>query len=302
MFPVLFSIGHFSVSTFGIFLALSFLYGLFLVWRLARAWELNEERVLDLTLITFMGALIGARLVFAIESSEIGFNVSKLILINKIPGFSLWGGLLGGFLTLAFFSKKLNFDFWQAADCASVGLLGGLIFSSLGCFLAGCNVGIQSQLFFAIPIVGMVGKRIPVQLIEMMLFIILLQKVWLQATHFHPRGKIFAISIIFIGMIKLITEPLKDIKNHYIFSLSFVILGLIIFYKVTKRDALLDLKDILVFPLKFGAETNFRKLVISSIKKSWYNQKVAFLYGFKSLFKRIRRLNVSISHKNSKYY
>lgn len=302
MLPTLFSIGNFSISTFGIFLAASFLYGIFLSWRLARAWELNEEKVLDLILITFMGALIGARLVYAIESSEIGLNVSKLILIHKIPGFSLWGGLLGGFLFLAFFSKKLNFDFWQSADVASVGLLGGLIFSSLGCFLAGCDVGIQSQLFFSVPIVGMIGKRIPVQLIEMMLFIILLKKVWLVATHFHPRGKIVAISIIFIGIIKLATEPLKEIKTNLFFSVVLIILGLIIFYKVTKRDVLSDLKNMISFPLKVISVPNFRKAVFASIKKSWYNQKVAVLYGFKSLFKKVRRLNVSISHKNSKYY
>ena len=47
MLPVLFSIGKISVSSFGIFLALGILLGIFLVWRLSRAWDLDEEKILD---------------------------------------------------------------------------------------------------------------------------------------------------------------------------------------------------------------------------------------------------------------
>lgn len=302
MLPTLFSIGNFSVSTFGIFLATSFLYAIFLVWRLARAWELNEERVLDLTLVTFIGGLIGARLYFAVENSTFGFDFLKIILIHKYPGFSFWGGLLGGFLTLTFFTKRVKIDFWQAADFASVGLLGGLIISNIGCLLGGCDVGIQSNLFFAIPVVGVVGRRIPTQLIEALLLSILLQKVWSTATHFHPRGKILSVSLIFIGIIKLLTQPLKQVKEDLLFSVILIFLGLIILYKVTKRDLLKDFKDIIFFPPKFLTDSHFRRLIMVELKKSWYNQKVSISLNFRNLFKKARSLNVGFSHKNSKYY
>lgn len=303
MFPTLFSIGNFSVSTFGVFLAASFLYGIFLIWRLARAWELNEEKVLDLTLLTFMGGLVGARLYFAIENPTFGFDFLKIILIHKYPGFSFWGGLLGGFLALTFLAKRVKIDFWQAADFASVGFLGGLIIANIGCLLGGCGVvGIKSQLFFALPMSGFLGKRIPTQLIEALLLLILLRRVWSTATHFHPRGKIVAISFIFIGMIKLITQPLKQSQGDLLFSIILIFLGLTIFYRVTKRDFLKDFKEIIFFPARLLTDLHLRNLVVSSVKKNWYNQRVSIILLLRNLFKRVRRLNVSISHKNSKYY
>src|ERR1035437_2093730 len=101
MFPVLFIIPGKSVSSFGIFLALGFLYGVFLIWRLSRAWDLDEEKVLDLTLFTFLGGLIGARLYFALENPQIfTANILRLVLVTKYTGFSFWGAILGGWLTL----------------------------------------------------------------------------------------------------------------------------------------------------------------------------------------------------------
>ncbi len=159
MYPVLFSIGKFPVSSYGVFLALGFLFGIFLVWRLCRAWDLDEEKTLDLTLLTILGGVLGARIVFVIENFKF-FLTSPLsaILIYRIPGFSFWGGILGGFLALYFLVKRSRMDFWQAADIASVGFFAGVIFSDLGCFAGGCNVGIPLKAFFAVPMVGFLGQ------------------------------------------------------------------------------------------------------------------------------------------------
>ena len=109
MFPVLFSIGNFAVSSFGVFLALGFLLAVFLIWRLSRAWDLDEEKVLDLTLLTFLGGLIGARVYFVMEHWDFfAANFTKAILFYKFPGFSFWGGVLGGWLTLFYFSKRFH--------------------------------------------------------------------------------------------------------------------------------------------------------------------------------------------------
>src|SRR3990167_9200013 len=154
MFPVLFSIGSFAVSSFGFFLALAFLVGLFLVWRQARAWDFDEEKIIDLTLLTSLGALIGSRIYFVL----INFNFFtadfyRVILITKYPGFSFWGAFLGGWLTLYFFSRRFKMDFWQVADIAAIGFLGAQIFGNLGCLLGGCGVGIPSE-FLGVKMVG----------------------------------------------------------------------------------------------------------------------------------------------------
>ena len=295
MLPVLFSIGKFSVSSFGIFLSLGFIFGVFLVWRLSRAWDLDEEKILDLTLLTFVGGLFGARIYFGISHlSEFALSPLKIIFFTKYPGFSFWGGFLGGWLTLFYFVYRQKRDFWQIADIASVGFLGGLILSDIGCFLGGCGVGSQTSSFLGVPMVGLIGKRWPVQLFEAFLFTIILSNIWNKATHFHQRGKIVSLCLILIGLVKLILEPLRATsKGDYIFSLTLLILGITIFYKVTKRNLIFDAKSFLKFTLN-------RHLVLVAIKKEWYNQKTSFTWKFRNFKKLLERLHVKFSLKNNR--
>jgi len=165
MLPVLFSIGPITVSSFGFFLSLAFLFATFLLWRLAHGWDLNEEKILDLIILSFFGGLIGARIFFIMLNFNLfSFDLGKMLLVTKYPGLNFWGGFLGGWLTLNFFTRRFKMDFWQVADLAAIGLLGGLILGDLGCFLGGCSFGVPSNSFFAVPMVGVIGKRFPVQL------------------------------------------------------------------------------------------------------------------------------------------
>lgn len=284
MFPVLFSIGNIAVSSFGIFLVLGFLYGLFLIWRLTRAWDLNEEKILDITLLTFVGGLIGARLYFVIVNLQyFAASPMNIILINKAPGFSFWGGFLGGWLTLFFFARRKRFDFWQLADIAFVGFLGGLIFSEIGCFLGGCNIGITSKAFFAVTQVGFVGKRLPIQLLEGLLLTLSLMKIWAQATHFHQRGKIAGLGLIMVGIIQLILEPFKQNHSAVIFPVLFVILGVVILYRIKKQNPVVHLKAILASSIRFFVDSKARKGVVQNIVKSCYNQKITIGWKLKNL-------------------
>lgn len=298
MFPVLFSIGTLSVSSYGVFLAAGFLLAIFLVWRLSRAWDLDEEKILDLTLLTFLGGLIGARLYFAIEHLQFfASSPLKIILINKYPGFSFWGAFLGGWLTLYFLIRRFKLNFWQVADIASVGFLGGLIFSDLGCFLGGCNVGIPSNAFFATTMVGQLGRRWPVQGLEALLLAISLFKIWSQATHFHQRGKIVSMSLIYLGVIKLLMEPVKQVQRGYFFDIVLTALGIAIFYRVTSRNIASDIKNTANFILSLIREKDVRIRVLQQIKKSWYNQKTLIYWQIRSLKKILRKINVRLSYK-----
>ena len=293
MFPVLFTVAGISISSLGVFLAAGFLLSIFLIWRLARAWDLDEEKVLDLTLLTFIGGLFLSRLYFILDSLQIfGFSALKWVHIFKYPGFSFWGGVLGGWLSLYIFARRLKLDFWQVADIASVGFLGGLILSDLGCFFGGCSVGLRSNLFFAVPMVGVIGKRLPVQAIEALFLSLILVRIWSKATHFHIRGKIVSLTLIFLGLTKLILEPLKEIHGPgYYFDTLLIVLGVTIFYRVTKRNIFKDLQNAPKFARAYFS--------LQNLNKTWYNQKAYFSWKLRSIKKllllSLRRLNVKFS-------
>lgn len=301
MFPILFSIGKIPVSSYGVFLALGFLIGVFLIWRLSRAWDLDKEKVLDLSLLTFLGGLIGARLYFV--SQHLQFFLKHfwdIIFFYKAPGFSFWGAILGGWLTLFYFAGRKKMDFWQIGDIASIGLLIGLIFSDLGCFLGGCNIGIQSKLFFAVNMVGSLGERFPVQALEAASFFVVLLKLWSSSTHFHQKGKILSLAFIFIGIIKFLLEPLRASHDESSY-LSFIlcILGISIFYKVTKRSLRSDLRNFAAFVYRFSKDSLTRKYIMDRLKKGWYNRKTSFFWKLRNLKKNLRRINVRVSYKNN---
>lgn len=296
MLPVLFSIGSLSLSSFGFFLALGFVFGIFLVWRLCRAWDLDEERSLDLTLLTFLGGLLGARVYFAVLNLQYFIaSPANLIMINRVPGLSFWGGILGGWLTLYFFAKRFRMDFWQLADIALVGVLGGLILSDIGCFLGGCNIGMPSRAFFAVTMVGNLGTRWPIQILEALLLSVSLVKIWSEATHFHQRGKVASLGFIYLGIIKLIVAPLKQDHSGRAFSLIFILLGLTIYYRVTKQHPLTHLKMLRKSLARFIFEPEVRKRVVQTFYKRLYNQKMVISWRLRNLKKLLRRSNVKFS-------
>ncbi|MBI3103410.1 prolipoprotein diacylglyceryl transferase [Candidatus Daviesbacteria bacterium] len=301
MLPVLFSIGNISVSSFGVFLGMGFLAGGFLIWRLSRAWDLDEEKILDLSLLTFLTGLIGARIYFVLENwAYFSDSFLKIILFTKYPGFSFWGAFLGGFLGLAYFTRRLRQGFWQFADIFSVGFLAGVIFGNVGCFLGGCNAGAISN-FLSVPLVGMVGRRFPVQILESMLLFLVLIKLWSQATHFHQRGKIISLSLIYLGAVQLITQPLKASHEDFPFSLVLIILGVTIFYRITKGNPILDVQLFVKFIKGLFFDPQYRRMYFLKLSKDWYNQKVAFLWHLRNLNKLVRRLNVKFSRKDPKF-
>jgi len=276
-------------------LALGFLLGIFLVWRLCRAWDLDEEKILDITLLTLLGGLLGARVYFAIENLQVFSLPLNLILINKAPGLSFWGGILGGWLTLYFLARRKRLNFWQLADIAVVGLLGGLIMSDIGCFLGGCDVGSPSKAFFAVTMVGSIGKRWPIQIMEALFLTVSLTNVWSQATHFHQRGKIVSLAFVYIGISKLVLEPFRQDHSGVVFSAVFILLGATIFYRLTKQTPLIHLKVLGQFLIKFFTDPKARLDVVQTLSKTWYNQKTAINWKLRNLKKLLRRSNVKFS-------
>jgi prolipoprotein diacylglyceryltransferase len=301
MFPVIFSVDKFSVSTFGVFLCLAFFTSVFIIWRLSRAWDLNEEKILDLVILTIIGALIGARL-YAIADNFVFFGADPLkwILFYKYPGFSFWGGFLGGWLALALYSKSSKTEFWLSADIASVGFLSGLIVADIGCFFGGCNIGIVSKLPFSVPMVGMLGNRFPVQVLESIIYLIIVMGLWYKATHFHKSGAVVSLALLLFGLVNITTSVLKaSAGQNIIFELAVFILGFVIFYKVSGRNVFSDIKLSLRYTGRIFIDSSHRKLVVSDIKKACYNQKVLVEWRLRKIAKFFQKINVKVSHKTA---
>lgn len=249
MYPVLFTIGSLTITSFGLFLLFGILVGLFVIWRLATLYDLNHEKVIDLFLITLFSSLAGARLVFALNHFQLFSNPFALIAINSLPGLNLWGGVIGGGVALAIFSRRFKLPWWQVTDFAIVALLVGLVFGNIGCFLGSCQYGPSTNMFFGINQIGVVGKRFPLQIVGLVVYYLAFISIWKKSLRFHISGTVATSGLMWICfiqfMIDFIRADMPDVfgpfKLGQPFEVVIFVAAAVVYYRLAKRSVAADL-------------------------------------------------------------
>lgn len=138
MLPVLLDLKVIKIYTFGVFMVLGFFWGLFLVWKMIKLTAHKEEDIFDGIFIVLLGGLFTGRLLYVLLNfSRFGLNVLKFILVNGYPGFSLYGGLVGGFFFFFLFLRSKKIPFLTIIDYQMPGLFMALAFGKMGAFLSG---------------------------------------------------------------------------------------------------------------------------------------------------------------------
>ncbi|HVF30228.1 MAG TPA: prolipoprotein diacylglyceryl transferase [Pyrinomonadaceae bacterium] len=146
MYPELFRILDFPITSYGLWLAVGMLLALFAASRLAARDGLPRERMYDLGLWTLVGGLLGSKiLMFFVEE-----NVQIFSLDFLRSGGVYYGGLIGGFLTVVLLVKFYKLPFWKVADALAAALALGQAFGRQGCFAAGCCWGKPTDLFWGV--------------------------------------------------------------------------------------------------------------------------------------------------------
>ena len=146
MYPELFRIGNFPITTYGIWLALGMLFALLAASRLAAKDGLPKNRIYDLGLWTLVGGLVGSKLLMlVVEPDTPVFTIDFLR-----SGGVVYGGIIGGFITVALLVRHYKLPFWKVADAFAPAVALGQAFGRQGCFAAGCCWGKPTDLFFGV--------------------------------------------------------------------------------------------------------------------------------------------------------
>jgi phosphatidylglycerol:prolipoprotein diacylglycerol transferase len=146
VYPVLFRIGSFEVTSFGVMLAAAALFGLWLFRHELRRSHLPVD-VADAGVVGVIGGLLGAKLLWTIEHATQG-PVSELLFSRG--GLSWYGGLIGGVgAGLAYVVVK-GWPLVPTLAAATPALAFGHLFGRIGCFLVGDDYGTPSNLPWAV--------------------------------------------------------------------------------------------------------------------------------------------------------
>jgi phosphatidylglycerol---prolipoprotein diacylglyceryl transferase len=231
MYPEIFRIGNFPITTYGIFLAVGMLVALYVASRLAARDGLPRERIYDLGLWTLIGGLLGSKLLmFLVED-----NVQVFSLDFLRSGGVYYGGLIGGFLAVAVLVYFYKLPFWKVADAFAPGVALGQAFGRQGCFAAGCCWGKPTDLWWGVhfteqgheytgvPMYGPSGGDLflhPTQLIESFTMLaVFALLVWLHRRKKFDGQVLIAYGIIY-SIFRFSIEFIRDDPRGDLFGLT----------------------------------------------------------------------------------
>lgn len=147
MHPVLFNIGSFPVHSYGVMLALSFLFGIILASYRAKKAGLNPDIIPDVGFWIIIAAILGSRLYYVILHFE-EFQGNLLSIINPfqggtigIGGLVMYGGFIGALIAGVIYFKLKKVPFLPYADALAPSVGFGIMLTRIGCFLNGCCYG-----------------------------------------------------------------------------------------------------------------------------------------------------------------
>ena len=150
--PRSFQIFGMEFTIYGVLIAVGALLGMGLVTLEAKRNGEDQNRYLDMILISLLVSVAGSRLFYVAFSW--GFYKENLnaILDFRNGGYALYGGLLFGFLAAAVFCRITKTSFWQSADIACPGILLGQAIGRWGNFFNRESFGEYTDLPWAMQI------------------------------------------------------------------------------------------------------------------------------------------------------
>lgn len=146
----LFSIGPFTVYGYGLMIALGVMAAWIAAEYRARKLKMKDEHVFFLVLWCLLGGLVFSKILFWItEWKEIAADPAFLF-ETMADGFVVYGGIIGGVLSGWMYCRIKNLKFLEYFDlmAPSVALAQG--FGRIGCLLAGCCYGKETDGVFSI--------------------------------------------------------------------------------------------------------------------------------------------------------
>lgn len=140
MYPVLFEIFGFPISTFGVMLAIAFLTGTWLCARRMSEIGLDPEGATTMLIYAMIGGIGGSKLYFAIDVSlREGIPFTQLLFARE--GITFYGGLMGATALVLLGTRIHGIPTGPFFNCVSLAAAIGQALGRIGCFLVGDDYG-----------------------------------------------------------------------------------------------------------------------------------------------------------------
>lgn len=248
MYNDILSIGPITIHGYGLMIGIGILLAFFLAGKRAKMKGLSEDDLYGLGLVCVIFGILGAKLLFCIIEFKTVLQNPMSILSGS--GFVVYGGIIGGTLAAFLYCKKKKLEFLKYFDLVmpSVALAQG--FGRIGCFLAGCCYGKETDSVFGIVFKNSDFapngvKLIPTQLISSAGNFLIMTILILYARKQRQPGKVGALYLIIYSVGRFGIEYLRNDYRGEVFgifstsqfiSIFTLILGIVLFTVFHKKE------------------------------------------------------------------
>ena len=243
MYPVLFRIGDFAITSFGLMMFLSFISGAWLTARMLKYYGLNPELIWDMLAWIAIGGILGAKAYYlALHWPDLAADPVREL--TSRGGLVWYGGLIGGVTAYYLQIRRRNLPLAVMYDATAPALAVAYAVGRMGCFLVGDDYGeyTTGPLGIAFPQgsppstagqLRALGDSIPssipdsayvtvhpTQLYEIVLALIIFAMLWqLRKRKLHP-GQLFAAFMGLYAIERFFIEFVRAKSDRIIFGLT----------------------------------------------------------------------------------
>ena len=243
----LFSVGPLTVHGYGFMIGLGIICCILLASHRAKKQGLSVDAVYDIAIWGVLSGFLGAKILYVIV--EFPTFIADPLSILGSEGFVVYGGLIGGVLGAAIYARIKKLNFWKYLDIATPAISLAQGFGRLGCLMAGCCYGRETDAWYGIVFpegcMAPAGvKLVPTQIISSLGNFLIMTILILYSKKSKHAGNVGAMYMVLYGVGRIGIEILRNDDRGALGTLStsqfisiFIILGgILLFYLNKKRD------------------------------------------------------------------
>ncbi|HEV3221043.1 MAG TPA: prolipoprotein diacylglyceryl transferase [Candidatus Acidoferrales bacterium] len=244
-------VGPLTLGTYGIFLAIGVLIAAVALSKDLRRRAIDADPNV-IAIYTAIAGVIGSRLYSLMETPSEFFANPWPMLFSR-SGFTWSGGVLGGFITLAFLARHYRMPLLRMLDIASPAGAIGYGIGRIGCLVSGDgDYGTPTSLpwgmSFPNGLVPTTERVHPTPIYEFLGAVVIFWIIWRLGARTmgdtNAIGKVFAYYLILTGIARFFVEFIRlnprilfGLTNAQIISILCVLIGGVILFRLRRRAA-----------------------------------------------------------------
>ncbi len=244
MYPVIFRIGGFPITSFGVMMFLAFLAGAWALGQQLERYGQPRQLAWDLLAGIAIGGIVGAKLYY------LGLHWRDVVAdplheLTSRGGLVWYGGFIGGVLAYWYQIRRRKLPMALMFDSSAPALALAYAVGRIGCFLVGDDYGLPTDSWVGVIFpagasppstagyLRSVGAQIPAtipdaqlvpvhptQLYETALGLIMFAILWRLGKKTHPQGRLFAVFMLLYSVERFFIEFVRAKGDRVLLGLS----------------------------------------------------------------------------------